>query len=48
MGLIEQSFVFLLVPVVGKPALDLDEFDLLPIHRRDHLEPPLLVNRPRL
>jgi len=44
----EEELVFLLMPVPGKLALDLDEFDLLPVHRRDHLAPPPLVEQAEL
>jgi hypothetical protein len=44
----EEKFVFLLMPMPRKLALDLDELDLLPIHRCDHLGPPLLVKEAEL
>ena len=44
----EEELVFLLVPMPRKHPLDLDELDLLPIHRGDHLGPPLLVKKAEL
>jgi hypothetical protein len=44
----EEELVFLLMPVPRKLPLDLDQFDLLAVHRGDHLGPPLLLKQAEL